>query len=208
MQTKGRFIVFEGIDGCGKTTQISLLKQHIEEHAIRCIQTREPSDGPIGSLMRQFLSGRIQASESTIAAMFAADRLDHLSNPVNGISQRLEDGFCVLCDRYILSSYAYQSVRVPLDWVMQMNSLAAQTQRPDCHVFIDLEPDVAIERMHKGRFQTELFETKGRLTEVRNRYFDLFLQLQDTENILIIDGNQPIQKIADEIWSQLCHYFI
>lgn len=205
---KGRFIVFEGIDGSGKSTQISLLKEHIEEHAINCVVTREPSDGPVGTLLRQFLSGRIDGDESTIAALFAADRLDHLNNPVNGLCQKLQDGIAVLSDRYLLSNYAYQSVRVPLDWVMKTNSLAAETLKPDCHIFIDIDPDIALERMTKGRYQIDLFESKERLTEVRRRYFELFKQLEHQENILIIDGNRPIKDISDDIWSKVCHYFV
>ena len=70
----GRFIVFEGIDGSGKTTQIQLLKKRIEKTGIRCLETREPSDGPVGVLIRQCLTGRMEMSEASLAALFAADR--------------------------------------------------------------------------------------------------------------------------------------
>lgn len=205
---RGRFIVFEGIDGSGKSTQISLLKKQIDHHAIPCAETREPSDGPIGTLLRQYLSGRITGDESTIAALFAADRLDHLNNPVNGVCQKLEDGITILSDRYLLSNYAYQSVCVSLDWIMKINSLAAGTLKPDCHIFIDVDPDTALERLSKGRYQLDLFETKERLTEIRNRYFELFKQLENEENIIIIDGNLPIEEISGNIWSKVCHYFV
>lgn len=205
---KGRFIVFEGIDGSGKSTQINLLKENIEKHAINCMTTREPSDGPVGTLLRQFLTGRIAGDESTIAALFAADRLDHLNNPVNGVCRKLEDGITILSDRYLLSNYAYQSVRVPLDWVMKTNSLAADTLKPDCHIFIDVDPDTSLERMSKGRHQIDLFETKERLTEVRNRYFELFKQLEHRENIIVINGNRSVEEISEEIWSKVCHYFV
>lgn len=205
---RGRFIVFEGIDGSGKSTQISLLKKQIDQHAIPCAETREPSDGPIGTLLRQYLSGRITGDESTIAALFAADRLDHLNNPVNGVCQKLEDGITILSDRYLLSNYAYQSVCVSLDWIMKINSLAAGTLKPDCHIFIDVDPDTALERLSKGRYQLDLFETKERLTEIRNRYFELFKQLENEENIIIIDGNLPIEEISGNIWSKVCHYFV
>lgn len=205
---RGHFIVFEGIDGSGKSTQISLLKKQIEQHAIHCAETREPSDGPIGTLLRQFLSGRIIGDESTIAALFAADRLDHLNNPVNGVCQKLEDGMTILSDRYLLSNYAYQSVRVSLDWIMKINSLAAETLKPDCYIFLDVDPDTALERMSRGRYQLDLFETKDRLTEIRNRYFELFKRLENKENIIIIDGNLSIEEISENIWSKVCHYFV
>lgn len=204
---KGRFIVFEGIDGCGKTTQISLLKKRIEQNGSRCFETKEPSDGPVGSMIRQCLTGRIKVDESTLAALFAADRLDHINNTTDGLSLKLNDGINVISDRFILSTYAYQSVRVPLDWVMNMNSLSASSCKPDYHIFIDVEPDVTLERMSKGRFHTELFENKKRLTEVRNKYLELINKLKDTENIIIVDGNQDIDDISEEIWSTVSHLF-
>jgi dTMP kinase len=203
----GVFIAFEGIDGSGKSTQITLLKKHIEEHAINCIVTREPSDGPVGTLLRQFLTGRIQGDEATISALFTADRLDHLNNPVNGLCKLLEDGLAVLTDRYLLSNYAYQSVAVPLEWIMKCNTVASETLKPHCHIFIDVEPDIAIQRMSEGRHQTELFETKERLTDVRERYLDLIGRLGD-ENIIIVNGNRSVQEISDEIWAKVCHYFV
>ncbi len=204
---KGHFIVFEGIDGSGKTTQINLLKKRIEECNIRCFETREPTDGPVGSLLRQCLTGRTKADELTLAALFAADRLDHLMNDTDGLCKKIDEGISVISDRYILSTYAYQSVRVPLKWVMDMNSMAADTLRPDCHIFIDVEPDITLERMAAGRFHQELFENKKRLTEVRNRYFELFEQLKEKENIIIINGNQSIEKISEDIWNNVSHYF-
>lgn len=206
--TKGHFITFEGIDGSGKSTQLRLLKEHIEACHASCYETLEPSSGPVGSMLRQYLSGRMKADERTLAALFASDRLDHLLNETDGICSKIDQGIHVICDRYILSSYAYQSVRVPLDWVMQLNSVAANTLHPDCHIFIDVDPDVTLERMAKGRFHTDLFETKERLTEVRNCYFKLFDKLQEQENIVIVDGNQSIEKIADEIWKNVSYLFV
>ena len=85
---KGIFIAFEGIDGSGKSTQIQLLNEKIKEKGIRCYQTCEPSSGPIGSLTRQILTGRIKTDNRVVAAMFAADRLDHLLNDVDGIAKK------------------------------------------------------------------------------------------------------------------------
>lgn len=201
--TKGLFIVFEGIDGSGKTTQINLLKKHFEECSQKCFETREPSDGPVGSLIRQFLSGRMKADERTLAALFAADRLDHIFNETTGLKPKLDNGINVISDRYILSTYAYQSVRVPLDWVMQLNSVASEELKPDCHIFIDVEPEITLKRMAEGRFHSDLFENKQRLTEVRSRYLELIAKLKEKENIIIIDGNQSIEKISDDIWNEV-----
>lgn len=200
---RGHFITFEGIDGSGKSTQISLLKKRMEQDEQRCFLTAEPSTGPIGVMIRQCLSGRMKTDEKTIAALFASDRLDHLLNDTDGICSKINQGIHVICDRYILSSYAYQSVRVPFDWVRNLNSAAADTLRPDCHIFIDISPETAIERMKKERFHTELFETKDRLTEVRNRYIELIEQLKDEETIIRIDGSQTVEQISEEIWKNV-----
>ena len=204
---RGRFITFEGIDGCGKSTQIELLKQKIEQQGTRCYQTREPSDGPVGCMLRQCLTKRIEADERTLAALFASDRLDHLFNKTDGICQKLDEGIHVICDRYVLSNYAYQSVRAPLNWVMSLNSVANDTVKPDCHIFIDVTPEVSLERMAKGRFHTELFETKERLTEVRNRYLSLIEQLKDKEKIIVVDGDRSVDQIANAIWKEVSALF-
>ena len=194
---KGHFIVFEGIDGSGKTTQINLLKRRIEENHFICHTTKEPTGRPVGCLLRQCLAGRVKTDELTLAALFAADRLDHILNDDDGLLKKLEEGISVISDRYILSTYAYQSVRVPFDWVKDLNSMAAGKIHPDCHIFIDTDPDTALERISKGRPGTELFENKKRLTEVRKRYFELFEELKDTENIIIADGTKSIGGISD-----------
>ena len=205
---KGHFIVFEGIDGSGKTTQINLLKRRIEENHFICHTTKEPTGRPGGCLFRQCLAGRVKTDELTLAALFAADRLDHILNDDDGLLKKLEEGISVISDRYILSTYAYQSVRVPFDWVKDLNSMAAGKIHPDCHIFIDTDPDTALERISKGRPGTELFENKKRLTEVRKRYFELFEELKDTENIIIADGTKSIGGISDYIWENISGYFI
>lgn len=204
---KGSFIVFEGIDGSGKTTQINLLKQKIESLGIRCLETREPSDGPIGVMIRQCLTGRMQMDEAALAALFAADRLDHINNSTNGLKNKIDNGIAVISDRFVLSNYAYQSVKAPLEWVMQLNSQATTILRPDCHIFIDVDPEITLDRMANGRFEKELFENKTRLTQVREKYLEIIEKLKPIENIIIIDGNSSINDIADEIWQKVSYLF-
>lgn len=204
---KGHFIVFEGIDGSGKTTQINLLKRRIEENNFICHITKEPTDRPVGSLLRQCLAGRVKTDELTLAALFAADRLDHILNNDDGLLKKIQEGISVISDRYILSTYAYQSVRVPFNWVMDLNSMAAGKIQPDCHIFIDTDPVTALGRISKGRPGTELFENEKRLTEVRDRYFEIFEKFKDSENIIVIDGTKSIGKISDDIWEYVSKYF-
>lgn len=200
---KGIFIAFEGIDGSGKSTQIQMLANKIQQEGIRCYQTCEPSGGPIGSLTRQILTGRIKTDNRVIAAMFAADRLDHLLNEVDGIVSKVKEGICVITDRYYFSSYAYHSVDVPMDWVIKTNEESAKVLRPDVTVFIDIDADTAMDRINKNRFHTELFEKKSRLEKVRNNYLKAFELLKDEEKVIIVDGTKTVEEIAEEIWKQV-----
>ncbi len=204
---KGHFLVFEGIDGSGKTTQINLLKKRIEKLGIKCIQTKEPSDGPVGLMLRRCLTGELELDEITMAGLFAADRLDHIFNNKTGILKNLDENITVICDRYILSTYAYQSVCIPLEQVIKLNSISTENIKPDCHIFIDISPDTALERITQGRTNKELYENKLRLTQVRNRYFELFDILKNNENIIIINGNKNIDEISDDIWKNVSSLF-
>lgn len=200
---KGIFIAFEGIDGSGKSTQIQMLAEKLRGENFRCYQTCEPSTGPIGSLTRQILTGRIKTDNRVIAAMFAADRLDHLLNEVDGIARKVEDGICVITDRYYFSSYAYHSVDVPMDWVIKTNEESAKVLRPDITIFLDIDADTAMERITKNRFHTELFEKKSRLEKVRNNYFKAFELLKEEEKVLIVDGTKSVEEISSEIWEKV-----
>jgi dTMP kinase len=200
---KGIFIAVEGIDGSGKSTQIQMLTRHLAQEGLRCYQTCEPSNGPIGSLTRQILTGRIKADNRVIAAMFAADRLDHLLNEVDGIAAKIDEGITVVTDRYYFSSYAYHSVDVPMDWVIQTNEQSRQILKPDLNIFIDIDADTAMERITRNRFHQELFEKKSRLEKVRDNYLKAFDLMKDEENIIIIDGTKPSRDIAELIWEQV-----
>lgn len=205
--TRGRFIAFEGIDGSGKSTQIQLLSNKLKEKGIYCYTTMEPTDSPIGSLIHQIMTGRIKTDNKVIAGLFVADRLDHLLNHVNGIAAKIQEGTTVITDRYYFSSYAYHSVDMPMDWVIQANAQAKEILQPSVTIFVDVNPDTALERIAKNRFHQELFEKKSRLEKVREKYFEAFEKLKDTENIVVIDGNRSQEEIAEDIWREVSQYF-
>lgn len=198
--SKGNFIAFEGIDGSGKSTQIRMLDARMKEQGIYCYTTMEPTDSPIGSLIHQIMMGRIKTDNKVIAALFVADRLDHLLNDINGIVNKINEGTTVITDRYYFSSYAYHSVDMPMDWVIKANEQSSNILRPTVNVFIDISPDVAIERIAKNRFHQELFEKKSRLIKVREKYLEAFDKLKEEECIIKVDGNRSEQEIADDIW--------
>lgn len=204
---KGNFIAFEGIDGSGKSTQIKLLADRLKKEGIRCYTTMEPTNGPIGSLVRQVMTGRIRMDNKAIAGLFAADRLDHLLNDVDGIAAKIEEGITVLADRYYFSSYAYHSVDMPMEWVVKANEQSSLVLRPTVNIFIDVDPDVALERIARNRFHQELFEKKSRLAEVRENYKKAFELLAGEEKHMSIDGNRSVEAIADGIWEGVRGYF-
>lgn len=205
---RGQFFALEGIDGSGKSTQIRYLTEKLKEKGISYYTTMEPTDSPIGSLIHQIMTGRIKTDNKVIAALFVADRLDHLLNDVDGIVPKIENGVTVITDRYYFSSYAYHSVDMPMEWVIQANEQCEHVLKPTATIFIDVNADTAIERIAKNRFHRELFEKKSRLIKVREKYLEAFERLKEKENIILVDGNQTPEKIAEDIWEKIQKYFL
>ena len=199
-EKRGAFIAFEGIDGSGKGTQIALLKERLEREGYPVYRTAEPNDSPIGDLIHQIMIGRIRTTNDVIAALFVADRLDHIQNDTNGLLKFLNSGVHVITDRYYFSSYAYQSVDMPMEWIIEANAPAASLLRPDLTLFIDVDPDITMDRIEKNRMTKELFEQHDRLVETRKRYFEAFDRLKGEEHVVILDGNREIDAIAKDIW--------
>ena len=200
---RGRFFALEGIDGSGKSTQLPLLARRLEALGRPCVQTREPTGGPMGTLLRQVLTGQVDCDSRVVAPLFVADRLDHLLRKGDGLLALVEGGTDVLCDRYYFSSYAYQSVDLPLEWVIGANRPCADLLRPDATLFLDVDPELALERIARGRDHTELFETRERLTRTREQYFRAFEAEEDRERILILPGDLPPEELSRAIWARV-----
>ena len=200
---RGRFFALEGIDGSGKSTQLPLLARRLEALGRPCVQTREPTGGPMGALLRQVLTGQVTCDSRVVAPLFVADRLDHLLRKGDGLLALVEGGTDVLCDRYYFSSYAYQSVDLPLEWVIGANRPCADLLRPDATLFLDVDPELALERIVRGRNHTELFETRERLTRTREQYFRAFEAEKDRERILILPGDLPPEELSRAIWARV-----
>lgn len=203
----GVFLAFEGIDGSGKTTQLNLLSRRLEKLGVPVYETREPTDGPVGALVNQALKKRIKLEERVLATLFAGDRLDHLLNEYNGICSKIMQGIHVLCDRYYLSSYAYNGSKVPFDWVVKLNEQAAQILRPAAHIFVDVTPEVAVQRISANRYETELYETTETLRTVRGKFYEVFELLKEQETIIVVNGDLSPEQVAEEIWEKTKSYF-
>ncbi len=193
MDTKGKFIVFEGIDGSGKSTQMRLLSEYLKTHSIPNVTTHEPTDSPFGALVHDCMSGKTETGEYTIAAMFAADRIDHIQNPTYGILSQLDRGVTVLCDRYYFSSFAYNGGCVPLSWVEELNRPAMELLRPDLVLFIDVPPEKGMERIAR-RSERERYETFEKQQKTRAKFFEVFEKYSGEENIVIVKGEEEKER--------------
>lgn len=183
-----RLIVLEGLDGAGTTTQARRLVAHLNAKGGKAHLTREPSDGPIGQLIRQMLTGHHaienQAiAQSTFGLLFAADRLDHLQREVE---VQLAAGAMVVSDRWYHSSLAYQGTGADRDWITTLN---ARARKPDLTIFLSVRPEVAAaRRISAGRIQ-ELFEDMRMQEEVAAGYKATISELAaQGERIESIDG--------------------
>ena len=200
MTTKGKFIVFEGTDGSGKSTQIKLLEEYLGGKGVSCVRTSEPTHSPFGALLRDCLTGRMDTDEHAIAALFAADRLDHVLNPNDGMLKAIEAGVTVLCDRYYISSLAYNGGFVSTDWVFELNRQAMKMLRPDLTIFLDIDPEEAMSRVEK-RGEPERYETLARQKLIRDKYFQIFDQLKGEENIAIVKSEGGVIETQKKVRS-------
>ncbi len=207
---EGHFIVLEGIDGSGTTTQAAILSERLRAQGLPAHPTREPSDGPIGVLIRQVLSGRIVTpgphgfrapTWRTMAALFAADRLDHLEAE---ILPNLNDGVNVVCDRYDYSSVAYQTVssggRADVSsWVLELNRHA---RRPDLTLILDASPEVAASRRGTRSGGPELYEV-SEMQVALAEFYGKIDELFQGDRIVHVDADQDVDQVAEAIWAEV-----
>ena len=197
---KKLFIVFEGIDSSGKTTQAELLKNYFIAEKQQAVISPEPSSGIIGNLIRQALKQRIVFSkdrhlfDEQMAYLFAADRHDHLYNDVDGVFKLIKDNYHVISTRYYFSSLAYNG-----DSVEQFNLVKKLNDRfpnPDLTIYIDLPVEISLARLQQ-RGLREVYETEVKLTKVRERYRQIFAEYQG--QLLKIEGTQEPEQIHQQI---------
>ena len=147
---RGLFIVIEGVDGSGKTTQANLLADYLRKKGRTVHHTCEPTETGLGGMVRDGLGGEHPRTREELAAMFAADRVAHNVSPKNGIIKHLNEGTDVVCDRYYYSSLAYQGVDGAIDWVAGMNLDCPFITKPDICLFLDMDPEKCHEHIRAG----------------------------------------------------------
>lgn len=192
-KNQGRFIVIEGADGVGSSTQCSMLVDALRAEGRIAMLTGEPSGGEIGRLAREMLRHGGETNPATLALLFAADRLDHYNNIIR---PALQSGIDVVSDRYLLSSYVYQSLDVDLDWVKAINSASVPA---DTTILISLPFDVAWERIKKriesGVANEEIFDK----LESQKRIHANYRNMLDMVGGTAIDGSGTPQEVAQRV---------
>lgn len=196
---RGRLIVFEGIDGSGKTTQTQLLREHLEGKGKEVAMTAEPTSLPTGRALREALSGRVKKSECEMAALFVEDRIAHNNEPEQGLRALLARGVDVICDRYYYSTLAYQGQSTDYAWVKGMNLNCPDILRPDLCIYLDLLPAQSLERIRRGRDAVEIYENEETLSRVRATFLRVIDDLRDTDRIAVVDAYRTPDEIASEI---------
>jgi len=183
----GVLIAIEGIDGAGKTTQARGLTRWLNRRGLRAAYTSEPTNGSIGRLVKKHLSRSSKYSEETVALLFAADRLEHLTK---FIEPKLRSGITLVADRYLHSSIAYQTAATGrTEWVRMINS---QARKPDVSILIDVSVDVALKRLSRKKF---IYEKASFLEKVRSEY----LRLVEDGEMVKVDGEGSKEEVSQRI---------
>lgn len=211
------FVVFEGGDGTGTSTQMELLCRRFarEKPAGPVLyRTAEPTEGPVGKLIREALGGRLHLGAETLARLFSADRQEHLYGP-GGIAEHCGRGEPVVCDRYVLSSLVYQGItcgqaafgQAAFGQAAFTDDLPLRLNRdfpgPELLFFFDLDPDIAVKRL-ETRAEKEIFEYRDFQVQVRRRYRELLpWYAGEGVQIVTIDASQSPEKVGEEVWEEL-----
>jgi len=201
---QGLFVALEGIDGAGTSTQAQKLAECLRDEGRAVHLTREPSDGPVGALIRQVLRGRIVAAGSsghplgweTMALLFAADRIDHLKAE---IEPNLFDGVDIVSDRYYHSSIVYQAETSGIDdswrWIRDLN---ARARTPDLTIILDVDGAVAAKRRSLRTTSREIYDDPELQSRIAAFYRRL-PSLLDGEVFALIDGNRGVDVVHEAV---------
>ncbi len=207
-----KLIVLEGIDGAGTTTQGRLLAERLRAYGKPVWLTSEPTDGPVGRLVRRVLRGETAVHPNTMAHLYAADRSEHVYGS-GGIIEHAAAGEVVVCDRYVYSSLAYQTVESDPRLIVRLN---ASFPAPAVAVFVDVPVKVTLRRL-ATRSTREIFEYEAFQESVRDAYTALFASAagqsgsargEDSPVFVstvhgVVDGTLPEETVSGKVWELL-----
>ena len=194
----GKFIVIEGLDGTGKTTQIKKIAEYLEDNGEKVFITAEPTSAPSGKLLRRVLSGEVKSSPWATAALFLSDRINHNTDEENGIIKKLNEGYTVISDRYYFSTFAYQGCETDLKWAMDMHYGCKELTKPDLVLFLTMSVEKCLERIRANRPEEaiEIYENTESLTKISAQFDRVFDIIKDRENIKYIDASGSVEEVA------------
>lgn len=202
---KGKFITVEGPEGAGKTTIIDMLASNLAKEGYQVLQTREPGGIEIAEQIRSVILDKknTKMDPRTEALLYAAARRQHLAEKVK---PALDEGYIILCDRFIDSSLAYQGYArgLGIEEVYSINSFAIEGMMPELTLYFDIDPEAGLDRInqHKGREVNRLdLEKLGFHHKVREGYLKL-MELYP-ERIFKIDASKPLEEVYQQAESKL-----
>ncbi|MDR1177919.1 MAG: dTMP kinase [Spirochaetaceae bacterium] len=196
MEILPNFIVFEGGDGTGTSTQLNLLREKIPAPGRRVFLTCEPTGGPLGRIIRSVLGRELELTRETLAFLFAADRQEHLYGQ-GGVAALCREGAIVVSDRYVPSSLVYQGIDCGDELPRRLNE---GFPAPQILFYFELDPLAAMERIGK-REKKELFEYREFQEKVRQRYLDILPLYRDAGvEVISVNAARPVEKVAGDIW--------
>ena len=189
------FIVFEGLDGSGKTTQAKRLYDHFVSIGKNCLLTFEPTNSELGSLARAVTTGELVLEDESLALLFAADRYEHFTKKISPVLN--SRGF-VVCDRYYYSNIAYQGLNdKTVGRILEYNQQVMK-RPPDFVFFLDTTPQVCLKRLRSSRKDISIYENLHHLETLYKRYRALFERLG--ENIVTIEtSGKSEENVASSI---------
>ena len=201
MTQRGKFIVFEGLDGSGKSTHLKRLEARLRGQGRQVFRTAEPTDGEVGRRIRAALSGEKPCSTAELAALFLADRIAHNEE----IREKLNAGVDVICDRYFYSSLAYQGPLTDPDWVADMNRRCPAIEKPDLCVFLDVDYRRCKQRLDAGRDKLEIYERDlGFMEATRNAFLEVIRRYADEDRIAVVDADREKAAVAEDVYAAVC----
>ena len=187
---KGMFIVFEGLDGSGSSTQVSLLQKALRKAGYTAHVTKEPTNNLIGGLIRGQLTKDWKTGPECLQLLFAADRAHHLERE---ILPGIEKGCVVISDRYFFSTMAFGGIDIDMDWLKRLNE---RFKVPDLSFFIKVPAQECVRRISDSRFEFELFEEEKKLERVWKNYEIL---AKEFDNVHVIDGTKSVEEVHEEV---------
>ena len=191
------FIVFDGMDGTGKTTQMRLLCQALHDLGVETVLTAEPTSSPDGQALRRALSGSESASNSRLAALFLLDRIGHNVE----IEEWLAEGKTVISDRYYYASMAYQGQGENFQWVADMNLNCPHIRKPDGCILLDMAPEDSMARIRAGRSadELEIYETVAQQEKIRARFTRVKEYLEGRDLIITVNAAGTVEEVAARV---------